>query len=165
MKWVIWLWIVLSANCSLPIKPDNFYPWYLNYCFISNNKVVRAGSSIGSPLRSWTGQLTLQWWITKLGLQVAHSFPSPELLQKKHYYIHLTKMGRFQVSSVKHNCEVLCFKERIMAIALHCFLHTLLNDIIMIRMKLALLLSLSVVRESYFIWESKSYYISLKTQA
>lgn len=80
----------------------------LNYCSVSNNIVVRAAGSIAWPLRSRLGQLTLLWWITKLGLHEVPNLPFlqgdliKETLQLDSFY---QNVRLFKCQQLSINCE------------------------------------------------------------
>lgn len=90
--------------------------WCLNYCPVSNNIVVRAVGLIAWPLRSWLGQLTLLWWITKLGLHEVPSFPFlqgdliKETLQLDSFY---QNVWLFKCQQLSINCETRYFWEEL----------------------------------------------------
>lgn len=106
MKWMIWLIILLSENCSL--LDQVIFILCLNYCSVSNNIVVRAAGSIAWPLRSRLGQLTLLWWITKLGLHEVPNLPFlqgdliKETLQLDSFY---QNVRLFKCQQLSINCE------------------------------------------------------------
>lgn len=134
MKWMIWLIIVLSANCSLPIRPGNFEPWCLNYCSMSNNTVVRATGSIGWPGRhSRTAASAVMDHPAWSPNGAKPSLPGRGSHKRNitAWFI-LPKCLSFPASAAGQRLWGSVFLRRITTRGSYCFQHSLLNGIVMV---------------------------------